>query len=95
MISRFCACSRTLLGDPHHLIGRLALGEDHFGHAVAQRAMMIHLGEPEVFERHVAEPLERAIGVHFTGAHLIEQHPELILVHKPRIAVASSSTRRS
>ncbi len=39
-------------------VGGLAGGEDHLGHAGAQGAMMIDLGEAEIFKRQVFQALE-------------------------------------
>ena len=43
--------------DRRHLDGSLALSENHFRHAVAQRAMMIDLGKPKILERKMPQPL--------------------------------------
>ena len=51
----------------------------------AHRAMVIDVGETQVFERHVAQAAHRAIHIHRARAHLLEQLPELLLVHTARI----------
>ena len=71
--------------------GRLTLGEDDFGHAVAQGAMVVHLGEPEVFKWHVPHAPHGCIDIYRAGAHLFEQRTHLVLVHDARI---SESLRR-
>ena len=73
VISTFWALASKLLGDGRHLLRRLALGEDHFRHAVAQGAMVIHLGESQVFERHVPHAPHGRIDIDRAGAHLLEQ----------------------
>jgi len=61
------------LRDGHHLLRRLALGEDHLGHAVTQRAMMVHFGEAQVFEGHMPHADHSRIDIHSAAAHLLEQ----------------------
>jgi hypothetical protein len=79
-----------MLQDPFrnsdHLVRRLAFGENHLGHAVSERSVVIDLGVPQILERHVAEPLDRAVGIDIAAAHLFEKRAELVLVHKSSIA---------
>ena len=77
---------QQLFRDGHHLFRRLPLSENHFGHAVPQRAMVIHLGESQVFERHVAHASHGSFNVDRAAAHLFEQRPELLLIHEARIS---------
>ena len=56
---------------------RLALAEDHLGLALAERAVVVDAGEVEIFERQVAQPLERGAGRQTTGRDLGEQGLEL------------------
>ena len=42
-------------GDGRDLLGRLAEAQDHFGESLANRAVMVDAGEPEVLERLVAQ----------------------------------------
>ena len=74
------------LGDGDHLLGCFAFGEDDFGHAVAERAMMVDFGEAQIFKGQVAKALDGAIDIHFPRAHLFEQRPELVLIHDHRIS---------
>src|ERR1035437_3216822 len=53
--------------------------------SAARRAMVVHLGEAQVFERHGAQTVQRAVHIHRALAHLLEQSPELLLVHTARI----------
>ena len=48
--------------DSGDLRGAFALAEDHFRHAAAERAMLVHLGEAEVLEGQMAQALERSSG---------------------------------
>ena len=66
--------------------GGLALGEDDLRHAVTQRAVVIHLGEAQILEGHVAHAFHRGVDVHCTVAHLLEQRPELLLIHDIRVS---------
>ena len=86
VIRTLCALSQQRCRDGNHLLRSLPFGEDHFRHAVAQRAMMIDLGEAQVFERHVAHADHGRVDIHCAVAHLLEQRPELILIHEARIS---------
>ena len=48
---------------------------------MAQSAVMIDLGESQVFIRQVLQPLQCRIDVHRTRAHLFEQRAQMILIH--------------
>ena len=74
------------LRDGGDLFRRLALGEDHFRHAVAQGAMVVHLGEAQVFKRHVPHAPHGCVDIYRAGAHLFEQRAQLVLVHDARIS---------
>ena len=76
---------QQLAGDGHHLFRGLALGEDHLRHAVAQRAMVVHLGESQIFEGHVAHAHHGRIDIHGAAANLFEHRPKLLLIHEARI----------
>ena len=47
--------------------------------------MVVHLGEAQVFERHVAQAVQSVVHIHRAGAHLLEQLPKLLFVHRERI----------
>ena len=47
--------------------------EDHFGHSVAQRAMVIHLGESQIFEWKMAQAVDRVVGRKLAPADLLEK----------------------
>jgi len=59
--------------DRRHLRWGLAFSEDHLGHAGTKGAVMIHLGEAEVFERQVAQAGDGFVGSEFTFANLLEK----------------------
>jgi len=44
------------------LAGRFALGKDHLGHALAQGAMMVELGETQILKRQVTQALYGLVG---------------------------------
>ena len=69
-------------GDGHDFVGRFAEAKNHLRHAVAQRAMMVHLGEPEVLVRHVADFGERLFYVDRALPNLLEEGAELSFVHE-------------
>ena len=73
--------------DGADLVGSLALAEDDFRNSVPQRAMMIDLGEAQVFERQVAQAFDGRVDVHRSGADLFEQAAQMILIHtSPSVA---------
>jgi len=59
--------------DVGYLAGRFALGEDHLGHALAQGAMMVELGETQVLEGQVAQALYGFVGGEALFSDLVEQ----------------------
>ena len=65
-------------GNRDDLSRRLTQPEKDFRHAVAQRAMVVHLGESEVFEGQMADAFERFIHIRRTGANIFEQRTQLI-----------------
>src|ERR1017187_2507108 len=73
-------------GDGDHVIGGLALGEDDLWNAVPQGAMVIHLGEAQVFKGHVAHARDGGIDIDRAVTDLLEQGTELILVHESRVS---------
>ena len=48
-------------------------GEDHFGHAGAQGAMVIELGKAEIFKGQSAQAVERVVHGGAALAHFVEQ----------------------
>jgi hypothetical protein len=66
------------LGD---LSGRFSFAKNHFGHALAEGAMVIDLGESEVFEWEMAETLHRLVGRELSGAYFLENASESGGVH--------------
>ena len=70
-----------LFGDGDDVVGALAESENDFWHAVAQCAVMIDLGETEIFEGQVTHAGESGIGVDRAAANIIEKFPELVFCH--------------
>ena len=60
----------------------LPLAEDDLRHAVAQGAMMVDLGEAEVFKRHMADFGERLFDVDPAFPNLFEEGAELSFIHE-------------
>ena len=54
------------------LVGRLALGEDRLGRALAQLAVRVDAREAEVAEGQRAEPLQRGAGAVSPAGHRLE-----------------------
>ena len=73
------------LGDCRDLVGRLALAEDDLGEALAGGALVIDPGEPEVFERFLAqnlkEPFLGRLRSKIPCADLVEEGANLLAVH--------------
>jgi hypothetical protein len=65
--------------------------ENNFGHAGAERAMMIDLGEPEIFEWQMTQFVDGFVGGEFAVANLFEEPLQFRGVHKIRL---SGSGRR-
>jgi len=61
-----------------------SLPENHLGHARAQAAMVIYLGEIEIFKGKMAQALHGIIGGKFALAHLLEQFADGFGVHGKR-----------
>ena len=62
--------------DSGNLAGRFSLRENHFGHALPKGAMVIDLGEAQVFKGHVAEALDGFVGGNAPLFDLGEEFPE-------------------
>src|SRR5580704_11827454 len=63
---------------------RFALGENHFGHALAQGAMVVELGESQVFEGEMTEALDSFVGGESLFSDLLEQLAQGLGVHRRR-----------
>jgi hypothetical protein len=68
--------------DSGYLGWRFAWGEDYLGHALTQGAMVIELGETQVFEGHVAEAFHGLVGRELALPNLIEQFLKRLGVHR-------------
>ena len=73
-------------GDRGHLGRGFSLAEDDFGEALAGLAVMIDPGEPQVFERLLAQNLKELflgrLRCDRTGADALEEGPQLLAVHR-------------
>ena len=67
--------------DFRDLLRRLAPGEDNFGKALPQGAVMIHFGEAEVFEGQVLEALDGRTGCEFSSAHGFQNFQQVRFIH--------------
>ncbi len=67
--------------DGGNLSGRFPFAENHFGHAYAERAVVIDLGESQIFERQMAETLHRLVWRELFGADLLEEAAQGSGVH--------------
>ncbi len=57
------AALQQFFRDADHMLRRLARRENHFRNAMPQSPMVIDLGKADIFERHVAEAIERRIDI--------------------------------
>ena len=48
--------------------------------------MVVHLGESQVFKRHVPQASHGCVDIYRAGAHLLEQCAQLVLIHDARIS---------
>jgi hypothetical protein len=48
---------------------------------VPKRAVMVHLGEAQVLERHVPQAVERVFGIAGASGNLLKQILDLLFVH--------------
>src|SRR2546426_406749 len=64
-----------------HLFWCLTAPENHFGKALAQRAVMIDFREAEIFRRQVPQPLDCVIDRKSARLQSLEQPPDVPLVH--------------
>ena len=74
------------LSDGAYLGWRFAFGEDDFGDAVAQGAMMVDLRKTEVFKGHVTHARHRIVNRERAFAYLFEQRAKMLLIHDVRIS---------
>ena len=80
------------------LLRRFTFGEDDFRKTLAQRPVMIHFGEAEVFEGEMLEALDCRARRDFSGLHGFQNSQKFRLIHEvwpleilslaPRIAPA-------
>jgi hypothetical protein len=59
------------------LRGGLALRQHRLGRRLAQLAVVVDAGEPEIAEREMGQPFERGRGIHVAAAHGLEQSEEI------------------
>jgi hypothetical protein len=59
--------------DVGDLAGRFARGKNHLGHALAEGAMMVELGETQVLKRQVTQALDGFVGGEALFSNLLEQ----------------------
>jgi hypothetical protein len=64
----------------------LTLPKDHFGHPGAEAAMMIDLGESQIFKWQVAQTFDGIVRSDFSLAHLIEKFADGFGVHGQSVA---------
>ena len=67
--------------DARNLLGRLALPQDHLGHSLAQRPVVVDLGEAEFREGQALELLEGLVGLDLAGPDSLEQVSQPRRVH--------------
>ncbi len=68
--------------DAGDLIGRFPASEDDFGKAPAERAMVVHFREAEVFEGQIAEALDGRGLSEAAGADVAKQLVQCLFVHR-------------
>jgi len=81
------ASRRQALCDLDDLRARLSLREDHFREALTKRAMVVDLGEPQVFVREVSQLVERAADAPCTATNVLEKSFDALGV-QPGLVIA-------
>src|ERR1700687_2615828 len=71
--------------DVRHLARRFALGKNHFGHTLAQGAMVVDLGETEILKGQVAKALDGFVRRETLFADLLEQLAKGLGIHRRRL----------
>jgi hypothetical protein len=61
---------------------RFALAEHYFRHAMPQRAMVIDLGEAQVFERHVLHAGSAVVDIRRAAADVFQKRAEPVFGHR-------------
>jgi hypothetical protein len=67
-----------------NLARRFALGKNHFGHTLAQGAMVVDLDKAEVFKGQMAEALDGVVGGEALLSDLLEQLAKGLGIHRRR-----------
>ena len=70
--------------DGRHLGRSLARTENHFRHPVTQGAMVIQVGESQIFEGKMAQAVNRGVGRKLALSYLVEQFADGVSV-QPRV----------
>ena len=73
--------------DRHDLFRGLALAEDRFGVALAQVAVMVHLGKAEILEWQRPEPDHRVLRGNITGSDGCQQGFQFFRVHRGHLSI--------
>ena len=73
--------------DSGDLAGSFAQGEDHFGNALAQGAMVVDFGKAEVLERHVAQSLNGCVGGDSLLSDFVEEFAKSLGVHNRQMSL--------
>jgi len=68
--------------DVRDLLWRLALAENDFRHSLAENPVMVHLGETEILEGEVSEPVNGMVGGQAAAADVVEKLAEGTGVHE-------------
>jgi hypothetical protein len=68
--------------DPHDLLGRLAGPVHRLGHALAQRAVMIHERVADIGEGEAAQRGNGVVGAGAPGRHVVEERSQRGFVHR-------------
>jgi hypothetical protein len=76
------AVGREAGEDGGYLVGRFAWRKDHLGHALAQGAMVVELGEAEVLKGQVTQALDGVVGGEALSADLVEELAQGLGVHR-------------
>ena len=72
-------------GDFQHLLRRLASAKNHLGKTLAQRAMRIHLREPDIRNRRRLERFQYLVTPHAARAEFFQELSRFSNCHAPTV----------
>ncbi len=76
------------------LVARLTLCEDHLRETLPERAMVIHLGEAEVFVGQMPQLVERSADAERSAANLLEEPLDALGIQLASVIAGCAKTEK-